>query len=142
MSSEFLKRFIDFFLTHSPTDVIDPYQELVPFGLCRVGRIAHIEGMLHPCVEIESAYLDRENIRMVVYAKKGRYKEGGLVQLIEARRGYDRGIESFKVTFSSLLTGNYETLAHEYLARPMGHERDLLNQDKLSRPDSLADLDT
>lgn len=138
-----LERFMDLFLNQGPEDILDPIRELKPFGRCRVERVVEIERANRIAVVLNWDYLTDHKADMIVYAKEGRYKKGGWVQVIEARRSDDKNDERFIAQYLGPLRKEISVICHQYFARPMKTERDIWREDQLnsSRQKSLRDLD-
>ncbi len=138
-----LERFMDFFLRQGPEDISDPIRELKPFGRCQVAKCVEIDRTNRIAVVLKWDYLKDYKVDMTVYAKKGRYKKDGWVQVIEARRKDDKNDERFIAQYSDSLGKEISVIYHQYFARPMKTERDIWREDQLnsSRQKNLGDLD-
>jgi hypothetical protein len=136
-----ISRFLDFFMRE---EYANPTQELTHLGRCLVKRVVSIEDLDRDLVILDWPWLEkRHKVDMTVYSKKGRYQEGNPVQIIETRGSFDKNIEGFTSTLKTPLTGDYTTVSHTYLARPMEGEKDLLTDNQLKPVNShlLSGLD-
>jgi hypothetical protein len=139
-----INRFLDFFLRDKLGEYLHPPQEHTHFGRCLVERVVPIEDLDRELVILDWPWLERAHkVDMTIYSKKGRYQEGAPVQVIEARGSFDKNIEGFTSTLKTPLTGDYTTVSHTYLARPMEGEKDLLTDNQLKPANSqlLSKLD-
>jgi len=113
-------------------EYLNPTQELSNFGKCLVKKVVPIENLDRELVILDWPWLEKEHqVDMAIYSKKGKYQEGSPVQVIEARSDFDKEIEGFTSTLKNPLTGNYTTVTHIYLARPMEGQKDLLTDMQL-----------
>ena len=128
-----IEKFTDFLLHTGPEDILDPIQELRSFGTCEVEKVVNLGDLRRNIVCLNWPYLaERHRVHLHIYSKQGKYKEGDNVQVIEARRGPNRYKEEFTTTLSNPLMGDLLTLTHDYLARRMEKETDILKDHDLN----------
>lgn len=119
----------------SPEDFLDQIVQLESFARCRVKTIVDFdEGMPSVGVILDWPYLDRYQLKGWVYGRRKAYEDGQGVQIVRCLRSSNEQIRDLMTTITIPPFGvPYQTVTHDYLARPTADSSDLWNEAFLSK---------